>query len=124
VTHHARGGGVRRGLSDMSEEEEFDAATDLLYHVAEVAANPSVSKVLFSQSPSSLNTTPSVLARGGFAQNRNTHDRNTDNRNTHNRHAQNRQAQDALDAHNERIEMYKVKMHRILGHCPPYTKTL
>ena len=27
VTHHARGGGVQRGLSDMSEEEEFDAAS-------------------------------------------------------------------------------------------------
>ena len=27
VTHHARGGGVRRGLSDMSEEDEFDAAS-------------------------------------------------------------------------------------------------
>ena len=27
VTHHARGGGVQRGLSDMSAEEEFDAAS-------------------------------------------------------------------------------------------------
>ena len=27
MTHHARGGGVQRGLSDMSEEEEFDAAS-------------------------------------------------------------------------------------------------
>ena len=41
-----------------------------------------------------------------------------------NRHAQNRQAQDALDAHNERIERRKVKMHRTWDHCPPYTKTL
>ena len=27
VTHHARGGGVQRGLSDMREAEEFDAAS-------------------------------------------------------------------------------------------------
>ena len=76
--------------------------------------------MLFSQSPSSLNTTPSVLASGGFAQNRNTHNRNTHNRNTHNRHAQNRHAQYALDAHNARIEMYKSKnaQNIVVMHLP------